>query len=151
MKFVVGIILGVGFAAGGYWTWVTYGPVEETVVVSESPQLLDVFRFTLEDEVKKRNDVVSEAGYTPELLLQVFPGLVESDFENVTASGGVYTIDSGALEFTRDETGLVPTTSGGLNRDGYSQLLQNILVRLQINLEQEGTLTEVITAIAKPR
>ena len=151
MKFVLGIVIGSALTIVGYSLYEQYiatAPVAP--VVTSTPQTLDVFRFTLEDEVKKRR-AVAAAGYTPELLLETFPGLVVSDFAGVSGSGGTYVITSGTLEFVRDETGLVPETVGGLNRAGYGSLLENVTNRLDISLRSDGTITDIITALARPR
>lgn len=150
MKFLLGLVFGLLLAIVGYWVLATSDSESNPDTVVQQPVLLDVFRFTLEDEVAKRSSVPKE-GYTPAVLLQIFPGLVESDFSTVDASGGQYQIVNGTLQFKRDESGLVAETVGGLSRDGYATLLQNIVTRLEIRLDQEGTLTDVITAIAKSR
>lgn len=153
MKYLIGVCIGVGITAIAGWMGgglITPAPSTPPPTLNESPQLLDVFRFTLEDEVRKQS-AVSEVGYTPDLLLQTFPGLVESDFDTVSASGGAYRVENGSLIFTRRELDLVPEIVGGLDRTGYQQLLQNVTKRLSIDLAADGTLTDVITTIARPR
>lgn len=149
MKFLLGLLTGIVLMLMAYGVsqlLVSQSAPEQ----NDSPELLDVFRFTLEDEVVKQG-AVPEVGFTPQLLLESFPGLVESDFRGVTAGDGVYTIENGVLLFVRDESGLVPVTSGGLNRAGYGTLLQNTAARLEVDLTTNGTITDVMTAIAKPR
>ena len=53
-----------------------------------SPTAAEVFTFTLEEEVRKKIGQPIE-GYEPQMFLEVFPGLVATDFEGVEASSSV--------------------------------------------------------------
>lgn len=111
-----------------------------------SPDVIDVFRFTLEEEVKKKVGVPTE-GFEPQMFLHVFPGLVETDFEGVKANSGVYMIESGRLELLTDDTKLQHSAAGAITRAGYERLLENVAARTSINLKGDGTITDVMSAI----
>ncbi len=108
--------------------------------------VVDVFHFTLEDEVRKKNGQPIE-GYLPEMFIAVFPGLVETDFQGVQASLGVYTIQDGRLTFVLDETDLIHSAAQAITRDGYKTLLQNISNRIGIDLLKDGTITDIMSSI----
>ena len=114
---------------------------------SMSPSHVDIFRFTLEDEVQKKIGTPIE-GYEPQMYLQVFPGLVESDFDGVPASIGKYVMVEGRLVHKLDETQLIHSAAGALTRQGIAALLVNVSQRIDVDLNAEGTLTDIFSAIA---
>jgi hypothetical protein len=108
--------------------------------------VVDVFRFTLEDEVRKKVGTPIE-GYEPAMFLQVFPGLVETDFDGVAASIGGYTVIEGRLEHALDETQLIHSAAEAISRPGYATLLQNIADRTGVNLQADGTITDIMGSL----
>ena len=114
--------------------------------VKVGPDVVDVFKFTLEDEVNKKLGAAEE-GYVPEMFLQVFPGLVETDFDGVEASVGRYEIIDGRLQHIPDDTKLMHSAAKVISRTGIETLLYNIADRIQIDLRADGTITELMSAI----
>ncbi len=119
------------------------------VVQRVNPTAAEVFTFTLEEEVQKKIGQPIE-GYEPEMFLQLFPGLVATDFEGVEASIGYYTITQGKLvhELGENRT-LVHSAAGAITRAGMARLLENVATRTGINLEEDGTLTDIMSAISE--
>lgn len=117
-----------------------------TTVVDQT--IVDVFQFTLQDEVDKKLGHPIE-GYEPQMFLQVFPGLVETDFNGVEASLGYYRIQNGKLQHEMSDTGLVHSAAGAVTRKGMKTLLNNIAARAEINLAESGTLTDIIEVLTK--
>jgi len=115
----------------------------ETVIGAD---IVDVFRFTLEDEVRKKIGVPIE-GYEPAMFLQVFPGLVETDFDNVEASIGIYKIVDSRLEHQLDTTQLIHSAAGAISRPGYSTLLQNVADRIGVDFKTDGTITDIMGSL----
>lgn len=113
-----------------------------------SPAVLDVFRFTLEEEVRKKTGTPIE-GYEPQMFLNVFPGLVASDFEGVEASSGAYTFVAGTLTHKPDDTQLQHSATGSITRTGYETLLTNVAARNDIVLQADGTVTDVMRALVQ--
>lgn len=113
-----------------------------------SPDIVDVFRFTLENEVDKKKGKPIE-GYEPQMFLDVFDGLVETDFAGAQAWMGEYVIVEGRLEHdTSKVTSPIHSAAGAMNRVGYGTLLNNVSTRTGIDLQGEGTITDVINVIA---
>lgn len=113
------------------------------------PVLTDVFVFTLEEEVRKKTGVVAD-GYVPADYLSAFPGLVETDFEGVAAAAGYYTVVNGRLTHTLGSTeGLVPSEATIVSRRGMETLLYNVATRVGVNLETNGTITDIMRALTQ--
>lgn len=122
---------------------------QEVQPVSEINQtIVDVFQFTLQDEVDKKLGKPIE-GYEPQMFLQLFPGLSETDFDGVEASIGTYVIQNGRLVHNLDNTKLVHSSAGAVTRKGMKTLLDNIAKRANINLREQGTLTDIIEVLTK--
>lgn len=120
---------------------------DEQKAVKVDADIVDVFRFTLEDGVKKKQGTPIE-GYEPQMFLSVFPGLVETDFEGVSARIGFYNISDGRLNHDISKAkGPIHSAAASLNRDGYETLLNNVAKRAGINLATDGTITDVIDVI----
>ncbi len=114
--------------------------------VHTDPVLLDVFVYTLEEEVQQKIGQPIE-GYEPSMFLEVFPGLVETDFEGVEASIGFYTISQGRLVHELGAPELVHSAAGAVTRRGMETLLHNVASRLEIDLGRDGTITDIMRAL----
>lgn len=119
---------------------------KEAVPEHVSADVVDVFRFTLEEEVNKKVGVPIE-GYEPRMFLKVFPGLVETDFDGVEASIGHYGIEEGRLVYVSDDTKLMHSAGTAIRRDGYETLLNNVADRIEIDLTADGTITDIMSAL----
>ncbi len=119
---------------------------QEERTVSLRPDVVDVFRYTLEEAVDKKDGRPTD-GYEPYMFLAVFPGLVETDFEGVQASIGYYTIEEGRLVHKLDDTQLIHSAAKAITRDGIQTLLNNVATRTGIDLSGEGTITDIMSAI----
>ena len=93
---------------------------EEVMPVRVQTNIVDVFRFTVEEEVQKKIGMPIE-GYEPQMFLEVFPGLAETDFDGVQASVGHYEIQDGRLVHELDPQKL--THSAGTITDVVSALI----------------------------
>lgn len=143
---LLGILIGLGaLYVSNYYNVTFPTQVFKDVLVLE-PNETEVFRYTLEEEVVKKVGQ-PEVGFMPDMFLKVFPGLTASDFAGVAGVGGVYTIEAGVLTFVVDESYLVPTDTGYIT--GYSELLQNVARRNNIDLKTNGTITDVMRVITK--
>ncbi len=129
------------------------GWVEEQLIapavepVTIDPILTEVFIFTLEEEVRKKQGLPAE-GYLPQMFLDSFPGLAETDFEGVEASVGYYSINSsGRIELELRDATLVHETPGAISRGGMETLLNNIATRTGIDLQTTGTITDIVRVL----
>ena len=121
------------------------GSDTETVVRVD---VQEVFKETLEKEVQGKIGMPVE-GYEPSMFMQVFPGLTETDFDAVEASLGIYSIEGGRLVFILDETQLVHSAAKAITRDGMKTLLRNVSSRIDVDLANGGTITDIISAITQ--
>lgn len=117
--------------------------VPESVIRAD---VIEVFRFTLEDEVRKKVGMPIE-GYEPQMFLQVFPGLVETDFDGVEASIGSYIIAEGRLEHEIDTSKLIHSAATAISREGYKTLLKNVANRIDVDFNTDGTITDIMGAL----
>jgi hypothetical protein len=108
--------------------------------------VIDTFRSTLEIEVQDKMGVPIE-GYEPKMFLQVFPGLVETDFDGVEASIGNYIVVDGRLEHKLDTSKLIHSAATAISREGYKTLLNNIAKRIGVDFSNGGTITDVMSAL----
>jgi len=109
--------------------------------------MVDVFRFTLEEEVIKKQGQPIE-GFEPAMFTAVFTGLAETDFDGVKASIGQYVIRDGLLEHDMSEAeGPIHSAAGAINRVGYETLLNNVADRAGIDLQADGTITDVMRVL----
>ncbi len=135
------------YLGGARWIDEQFFAAPEQPVLTD-PVLVDVFIFTLEEEVQKKR-VLSEEGYQPQMFLDVFPGLTATDFEGVEASVGYYTFVDGKLVLELDGATLVHETPGAISRRGMETLLANIAKRTGTNLQTTGTITDIIRALTR--
>lgn len=77
-----------------------------------------------------KNGFIPIEGFTAELLIRAFPGLLASDFEGVETYEGVYSVKGGELQFTRTQSQPISTAEQTVSRIGYETLLENVSVRL---------------------
>lgn len=108
------------------------------------PEVVDVFAYTLKEEVDKKQGVPIE-GYTPQMFLRAFPGLSATDFAGVDASIGYYVFANGQLEHKLDDTELIHSAATAITRTGMATLLDNVAARTDIDLSEDGTITDVMT------
>ena len=71
------------------------------------------------------------SGYTPDLLLEVFPGLQAVDFNTVAAVVGRYEFKEEQLSYTNSE--VVDGAAGDISDDGYRTLYRNLSARLSLD------------------
>jgi hypothetical protein len=114
--------------------------------LSLEPEVVDIFRDTLETRVREEVGTPIE-GYEPQMFLDVFPGLVPSDFDGVEASIGVYSFSSGRLVHVPDNTKLVHSAAGAISRRGMETLYRNVAARSNIDVTKGGALTSVMAVV----
>jgi len=157
MRKIIDIVLTVNLLAlalyVGYLWWVGHlviEYVEDPTVAQdaafESPGV--VFGIVLKEAVVAELGQPTE-GFTPTMLLEVFPGLALTDFEGVEASVGQYEVVNGGLELVTPRGALLHSAAGAVSRRGFETLLRTVSARLQIDLAHSGTITQVMGAISQ--
>ena len=89
-------------------------------------------------------------GYTPDLLLEVFPGFQTADFNNVSAVVGRFEFKEGQLSYTNSE--VVDGVAGDISDDGYRTLYRNLSERLAFdsNRDIQGVIDSLRTKPGVP-
>tara|TARA_Y100000310_G_C20142799_1_gene561026 strand:+ start:179 stop:580 length:402 start_codon:yes stop_codon:yes gene_type:complete len=100
-----------------------------------------------------QNKVITEKGqpiegFEPFMFKDVFPGLLDEDFNNVDASLGIYGIKDTKLSFTFSETDLIHSASHSITKRGMEILLSNLSKRLNIELTNKESVDEIINLIS---
>lgn len=136
------------YFGGANWVEEQFFAAEPAPVMLD-PLLTEVFIFTLEEEVRKKQGL-PEGGYVPQMFLDSFPGLAETDFEGVEASVGYYSLnESGRIELELRDATLVHETPGAISRSGMETLLNNIAKRTGIDLQRTGTITDIVRVLTR--
>lgn len=125
-------------------------PVTNT---SQSTQSIDaeteqLFITTLRETVNRQLGQPIE-GYTPDMFIAVFPGLVATDFEDVEASIGKYVVVEGQLVHVTPPGQPIHSAASAVSSRGLITLLQNVANRAQIDLAYSGTITDIMRVITE--
>ena len=120
----------------------------EEVVDSAYTNQAYIFGETIKVQIIQEQGAPKE-GYTPPMVLAAFPGFAITDFENVETSVGSYMIENGKLEHVTTPGALLHSAADAISRPGFETLLRNVSDRLQIDLNRDGTITQVMEAVTK--
>ena len=107
-----------------------------------------LFTTTLREEVDRQLGQPIE-GYTPDMFIAVFPGLVVTDFEDVEASIGKYVVVEGTLVHVMPPGRPVHSAAAAVSSRGLVTLLKNVAARAHIDLSHSGTITDVMRVISE--
>lgn len=121
-------------------------PNNQLVKSTEEEAVL--FGSTLRDAVDSQLGQPIE-GYTPDMFIAIFPGLVATDFEGVDASIGKYVVVEGQLVHVTPPGVPLHSAATAVTSRGLRTLLDNVAARAQIDLSQDGTLTEVFDTLSQ--
>lgn len=83
------------------------------------------------DTVMRVEKGETEGGYTPELLMAAFPGLIAEDFAGVAAVVGHYQYTEGKLNYSNTE--VVDGAAGDISDEGLRTLRNNVYRRLNLD------------------
>ena len=143
---IVGLTL--GFFLSGLFDFQKLHPVdygEDTVAIPLNVREAE-FKTAIET-VMRIEKGKGLGGYTPDVLMEVFPGLQAIDFNNVSAVVGRYEFKDGQLAYTNVE--VVDGVAGDISDDGYRTLYRNLSERLAFDPNKD--IQSVIDSLrAKP-
>lgn len=150
LKFVVFAVSLLVVNIALLWTG-AFSAVEQWMPFSEptariEQEVVDVFMFTLRDEVLKKGQMPVE-GLTPAAYLAVLPGLVATDFDGVQSQIGHYAYIKGDLVHIQNRGQLVNQSAYIVTRPGMERLLQNVLNRTGLDITADDTITDVIMTV----
>jgi hypothetical protein len=147
----------------GGWIGYHYAPekvieVERVVVEKlqkniENKSSLDVvvfeFKAVLEESVVAEIGQPIE-GFSPQMFMQVFPGLQESDFSNVEALIGHYEFRENTLVHEIGDVDMIHSAAFAIAPEGYQTLFENLEGRIEI-LDSDNKLNEITSQIEKEK
>ena len=125
LALVLGLTL--GFFLSGLFNFERLEPVTYDATFAEPPQ---AFKVAIET-VMRSEEQSTEGGFTPELLMMTFPGLLREDFADVAAVIGRYEYKDGALNYSNTE--LLDEAAANLSDEGYLMLRSNVYRRLNLD------------------
>lgn len=154
MRKAIDLILTInlfGIIVFGAYLWYT----GTLIIAFEEPQtaavvehnVVQAFATTLKMEVDHKRGV-PENGYEPQMFLEVFPGLVQTDFTDVETTLGAYDIVHGQLVHNIPPATPRHSAAKAITTRGMETLLENVSARTAINLAKDGTITELMAAIS---
>ena len=149
------IVVGVVILNGALLYTGAFDYIEEKFRPAEpdpglQPEVVDIFRETLEQEVRAKIGTPIE-GYEPAMYLNVFPGLAASDFDGVQASIGQYVLVNGQLEHQLSNAQLIHSAAGAITRSGYETLYKNVAARTGINVHNGATITDLMKVLTEAK
>lgn len=144
---VVGFVLGVfGFIKG----------LQDTRDDSSLPsEPVSAFQKTLTDRALARGPMPIE-GFDASMLLDIFPGLEESDFDGVaTGAGiesdeGVHSYVDGELKWERTASKPITSAAQTVSQTGYATLLDNLSLRLGMPASSAEEAVEIVDKVDIP-
>lgn len=89
----------------------------------------------------------ADFGYDPSVVINVFRGLKNEDFNGVETGYGKYEIIEGGIAFRPNPDESFSESKTFISKEGMSQLLQNLSVRLGIEVTDQASVDEIIQAI----
>lgn len=112
------------------------------------PETEQLFVTTLREEVVRQLGQPIE-GFTPDMFIAVFPGLVATDFEDVEASIGKYVVVEGQLVHVTTPGTPIHSAADAITSRGLVTLLTNVANRAHIDLADSGTITDIMRTISE--
>ncbi len=88
--------------------------------------------------VDKQGGAIPIEGFTPEMYLGLYSGLIKEDFDGVSAINGHYEIVDENLEFVMDSGELITSADGTVNEEGLTELLGKLSERLGIEISSNS-------------
>ncbi|MDP3880664.1 MAG: hypothetical protein Q8Q32_00575, partial [bacterium] len=86
-------------------------------------------------------------GFTPDMFMQAFPGLVASDFQGVEAALGVYQVQNGQINFIYTANTPPHSAERAITEQGMQTLLANVSSRLGISTTSQAQIDKIIRAL----
>lgn len=150
-KIIIGIIV-LGLIAGAVYIMLQ-NPVEEEETQKEGIQnepAVSHFRDQLTIKVVKEVGQPIE-GVNALVLMNVYPKFVVEDFEGVKTNEGIYTVENGELKFVRTRDDLITSAEKMIAEKSYGVLLENVSVRLGVEIVDYKSVNIVLTLLAGPQ
>ena len=113
----------------------------------ENVDLFAIFSEQLRRRAIDRLGAVPVEGFDPNMYLNIFPGLIESDFNGSESFGGEWVYEYEGLTFMRKNYLQISSVDQSLTSAGILQLYKNIQRRLGINVQRISDIEEIFRVI----
>ncbi len=114
----------------------------DQITSSEKLPLSKYFLTKISDKIGQTYE-----GYDAEIIAKNFPGIVESDFNNAKARGGIYKYSNNKLVFEANSS--TPQSSDSETIIDYDILLNNISSRLNIPTNNYQDIDKLVNQISR--
>jgi hypothetical protein len=104
---------------------------------------VDTVTYIVQTNVEDYEKLGLGGGVDGFVMIKAFPGLLPSDFYNVGAIGGGYSVLNGELSYT----GNMASNSAVLTKEGMRTLLQNCSKRLRVSADTKEGIRQIITLL----
>ncbi len=127
--------------------WLAKSPTSEENKFNES----DAAKTFQSNLVETGIEVVGQPieGFDAYMLLKAFPGLFQSDFDDIKSLEGVYEYKDGELLYKRTTGQSVTSAEQTISNEGYEQLLKKVSERLGIKVEGDKSAKELVQELLK--
>lgn len=116
--------------------------VFEEKIKETPPGVWDYFADAIKEIGLQNLGGIPPEGFTPNFYLEAFPGIKKQDFNGAAAVNGKWVYADGILELVKKSTS-ESSTEGMLTNEGMKTLLENLKIRLRIEI----TTTEEVDAL----
>jgi len=124
--------------------------IKKTQTSDKIPEEL-VSTFSQQFQNKFINEVGQPIeGFEPSMFMRVYPGLENSDFNMVKTLEGIYFFNNEELTFKRVKEFPISSVEKAISEEGMLTLLQNIVNRLDIQVTDLDSLTQIISSLEEP-
>lgn len=143
MKALIGIIAVVLIAVGAY---MFFAPESEAPTAEVTTSAAIYFREELQGRVVSAFGQPIE-GFEPFMFMQAYPGIAQSDFENVAAAQGKYTVHGSEVVFDRTSQEPEHSAARAITQPGMRTLLANVATRLGMPATSESEINAILTEL----
>ena len=120
--------------------------LQPTVSIVDNQMLQDKFDMKLESKVVLQIGQPIE-GFLPSMFMEVFSGLMPEDFEGVQTYEGVYHVENSQIVFEKTAQQPITSAEDAISSMGMQTLLKNLSVRLDIEITDEESISQIVDAI----
>ncbi len=90
-----------------------------------------------------------KGGFTPEVLMGVFPVFIVADFDGVRAEEGKYSVKDDQVVFVRYDSYIETDAGMEISKMGYESLLKNVALRLNYIVRTEEGVNELVEELSR--
>lgn len=88
-------------------------------------------------------------GFSPDMFLDIFPGLTQKDFDGVEAIGGYYEIRNNAIILTENPDSIKTSADHAITPEGMETLLGALSKRFAVPAETKSDIDRILELLRK--